>query len=288
MDFIVQLAIYSAIASIAAVSLNYVVGFTGIMSISHASFYGIGAYGTALLLTKTGLSFVPALLLGGVITGLVAALASVPILRLREDSLMLVSVGFALIIHSLMLNWQSLTNGPRGVKSIPRPEIFGISLTDKNFYLVLCLVLLVLTIIIFYKITKSPYGTVIKGIRENEEVMKNYGYNVSKYKHSVFVLGAIFAGLAGGLFASYIQYISPESFILLPSVFMLIMVILGGMGSIGGSIIGAILITVIPELMRFAGLPSSFAAESNQIVYGIILFALMYWRPQGLFGKYKI
>jgi len=288
MDFVLNLLIVVSMASIMAVSLNYIVGYAGIVSIAHASFAGIGAYAVAILSKDFGWNFFLAVFVAFLITALVAWLISFPVLKLKGDSLMLVTFGFAIIIFNVMLNWRDLTGGALGIKGVPVPEFFGIDFANKFNFLLLCLFFLVVTILVFWLIVKSPYGTVIRGIRENPVVMESAGYNTKQYQRSVFVLGSAFAVFYGALFATHISFIEPGSFDLLASVFILVMIILGGLGNIYGSVLGAVIIVVFPELLRFLGLPSSIMAETQQILYGLLLVVLMYLRPQGLIGNYKV
>lgn len=288
MDYILHLAIIVSIFSILSISLNYIAGFTGILSLSHATFYGVGAYTTAILTTQYGFGFLPTVGIGIVITALVAWLASFPILKMKEDSLVLVSFGFAIIAYNIMLNWGSLTRGPLGIKGIKAPEIFGLSFFHKPLFLILVLGVAVITYLFFRHITKTPYGTIIKGVRENTTVASVNGHNFRRYQRSVFVLGALFASVAGSLMATYLMFIEPKLFELMPSVLILIMVILGGMGSLKGSVLGAVILILVPELLRFIGLPHEYLAESQQMIYGLVLVAIMFLRPQGLLGEYKI
>lgn len=258
------------------------------MSFCHAAFYGIGAYAAAILIKSYDFTFIEALVGSIVITGLIASIASIPVLRLKDDSLMLVTFTFAIIVYNLMLNLVSLTNGSLGIKGIPAPEIFGVNFLAKPYFLLLCLIFTVFTFWFFHKIVKSPYGTVIKGIRENKEVTENMGHNVSFYQHMVFIIGAAFAGLAGSLFATYISYIDPSLFVLASSVNVMIMIIFGGLGNLYGSVLGASILVIFPELLRFVGIPHSVMAESQQILYGLLLFLMIYFRPKGLVGEYKI
>lgn len=288
MDYILHLSIIVAIHSILAISLNYIAGFAGILSLSHATFYGVGAYTTAILTTQYGFTFIPSLLVGIMITTFISWLASFPILKLKDDSLVLVSFGFAIIAYNILLNWTSLTNGPLGIKGVLAPTIFDFSFFQKPYFLALCLLLLIVTYLFFSHIVKTPYGTVIKGVRENAKVTSVNGHAVKSYQRSVFVLGALFASMAGSLIATYLSFIEPKLFDLMPSVLLLIMVILGGMANLKGSILGAFILVVIPELLRFIGLPHQYLAEIQQMIYGLVLIAVMFWRPQGLMGEYKI
>ncbi|MFH1410341.1 MAG: branched-chain amino acid ABC transporter permease [Patescibacteria group bacterium] len=146
----------------------------------------------------------------------------------------------------------------------------------------------IVTYFFFRRITKSPYGIIIKGIRENRTVTAVNGHNVLRYQRSVFTVGAIFAAIAGSFTATFLAFIEPKLFELMPSVLILIMVILGGMASLKGSVLGAFILILLPEVLRFLGLPPSILAEVQQMIYGLVLILVMYLRPQGLLGEYKI
>ncbi len=288
MDYFLHLAIVVTIFSILAMSLNYVAGFTGILSLSHATFYGIGAYATAILTTQYGFSFVPSVVIGMVLTAIIAYAASFPILKLKEDSLVLVSFGFSIIMFNVMLNWTSLTKGPLGIKGIMAPEILGVNFFSKPYFFALVLAVAIITYFFFKRITSSPYGIIMKGIRENQTVAAVNGHNVLRYQRSVFVVGAVFAAIAGSFTATFLAFIEPKLFELMPSMLILIMIILGGMASLKGSVLGAFILILVPEALRFLGLPPSILAEVQQMIYGLVLILVMYLRPQGLMGEYKI
>ena len=286
MEYLIENSILIAIYSILAITLNYVAGYAGILSIAHGAFFGIGAYSTAILTTQFGFSFIAAATLGILITMLAAAISSIFILRLKGDSLMLVSFGFAIIAFNIFINWTNLTDGALGIKNIPTPEIFGFSFESRPLFLALCIFTAIIIYLFFNHIGKSPYGRVLKGIRENQDVMANSGHDIQTYKHSAFILGSTAAAIAGALFATNSPYIiTPKNFELMQSVLILIIIIAGGFGNIRGAVLGTIVILLTPELLRFVGLPE---AEYRQIFYGLILISLMYFRPQGLLGKYKI
>lgn len=288
MDYLLHLSILISIWSILAISLNYVAGFTGILSLSHATFYGVGAYATAILTSQYGFTFFPSMAIGMALSAIVAWLASFPILRLKEDALVLVSFGFALIGFDIMLNWQNLTKGPLGIKGIQAPTVFGVSFFEKPYFFILVLIVLALVYLFFKRITSSPYGTIIKSIRENPMVASVNGHNVLRFQRSVFVVGAMVAAVAGSFIAAYLTFIEPKLFELMPSVTMLIMVIFGGLANLRGSVLGAAILLLIPEILRFMGIPHTILGETQQVIYGLILILIMTYRPQGLIGEYKI
>ena len=288
MEYLIHLAILFAIYVPLAVSLNLVVGYTGLLSVTHAAFYGVGAYATTLFMVNLGFGFIPALLFGMLLAGLLAAIFGLILSRFRDDYYALVSFGFNIIVYSVLLNWGSLTRGPLGIPGIPRPEIFGFTFNSNLSFLILALVLALIVYLISAGIVKSSFGRVLKGIREDEKVLGVFGYNTKVFKLVIFSVTAMMAGLAGGLFATYITFIDPSTFSLNESIFILAMIILGGLANIRGSVLGALFLILLPEILRFVGFPSDVAAQMRQLVYGALLVFLMLYRPQGLTGEYKL
>ena len=288
MDYLLHIGVLVCISGILALSLNLVVGETGLVSVAHAAFYGIGAYVSALLLTSAGINFFLAALMGMAFSGFAALLIGAVLARFKGDFYMLVSLGFTVIVYSIMLNWQSLTNGPLGIAAIPRPVLFGFAFSTTASYFLLVLVALALTYGFCVFLTRSSFGRVLHGIREDEEATAIFGYRTTHYKVLIFMISAMLAGLAGAFFASYLTFIDPSSFIVPISIFILATVILGGLASHRGVIVGAALLIALPEALRFVGFPSEIAAQMRQLVYGLILILLMLYRPQGLFGKFKL
>ena len=270
------------------VSLNLVVGYTGLLSVAQAAFFGIGAYTTAILLTTTEIGFLSAGLIGVIVAVAVAFLIGLVLSRFRGDYYALASLGFGVIVFSFFLNWQSLTSGPLGIAGIERPELFGFVFSDNFFFLILALAALALVYGLSEYITTSSFGLVLKAIREDEEAIQVFGYHTNRYKLTVFVIGAGLAAIAGSLYASYISFIGPSSFSLMESIFILSIVILGGLANHKGAILGAALLIILPELLRFIGLPTDIAAQSRQLIYGVLLVVLMLYRPRGLIGDYRL
>lgn len=288
MEYLIHIAILASIYGILGVSLNLVIGETGLVSVTHAAFYGLGAYATALLLVGLGLNFFLATLAGMVLASAVAFAVGVVFLRLKEVYYVLGTVGFNVILFSVLLNWNSVTRGPLGVAGIPRPEILGFRFSENEAFLLLALAAAAIAYAISTLITRSSFGRVLNAIREDEDVVAVFGYLVYRYKLAIFSVGAALAALAGALFASYLTYISPFSFTVVESIFILSIVILGGLGSARGALIGAVLLVVVPEALRFAGFSPDIAAQMRQVLYGVILILLMLYRPQGLFGTFRI
>lgn len=288
MEYLVHLAIIFAIYAILAVSLQLIVGFTGLISLAHAAFYGVGAYSVALILENTGFGFFPALVIGILVSAVAAFLIGIVLSKFRDDYYALGSLGFTVIVFSIFLNWQGLTRGPLGIPGINRPELFGFVFSENIVYLGLALVLLGLCYVFSTFVTKSSFGRALQAIREDEVALSVFGYHTSWFKLAVFVMGAGMAAIAGGLFASYITFIDPSSFGVPESVFMLSVIILGGLGSLRGAVIGALVLVLLPEALRFVGFTPDIAAQMRQVIYGLMLVFLMLYRPQGLAGTYRL
>lgn len=288
MEYLIHLAILICIYGILGLSLNLIVGYAGLLSITQAAFYGIGAYVTAILLTTTGMNFFVALILGMVITAVLSLAIGFVLSKFKDDYYALGSFGFNVIIYSVFLNWQSLTRGPLGIPGIPRPSLFGFTFSDNLSFLILAIVLGLLVYGVCVFVTRSSFGRVLKAIREDEEAIRVFGYHTLWYKLAIFVIGAVLASVAGALFASYITFIDPSTFTLNESIFLLAIVILGGLANNKGAVLGAVCLILLPEILRFVGFPSDIAAQMRQVVYGVILILLMLYRPQGLVGEYRL
>ncbi|MFH0949538.1 MAG: branched-chain amino acid ABC transporter permease [Candidatus Aenigmatarchaeota archaeon] len=281
-----NLLILGSIFSILNVSLNLSMGYTGLFNLGHAAFFAIGAYASALLVLGLGMPFWFAIVFAALISAFFGFLLGFPTLRLRGDYLALGTLGFAFIVEAVLKNWIDVTRGPLGIPGIPKPELFGISFLSLDLYLMLSLAFLAITIIIIHRIVNSPFGRVLKAIREDETAAQTLGKNVFRYKMIVLTVSAFFAGIAGSLYAHYITFIDPTSFSLPVLIFLLSAVIIGGMASIRGSIAGAFLLILLPEPLRFIGLPSNIVGAGRQIIYAVLLLAILLRRPQGLFGEY--
>ncbi|OGL71058.1 branched-chain amino acid ABC transporter permease [Candidatus Uhrbacteria bacterium RIFCSPLOWO2_01_FULL_53_9] len=258
------------------------------LSVAHAAFYGIGAYATTLLLKMLGLNFFFALPLAVVITMLVALLIGVVLSKFKTDYYALASLGFGVIVYVVFQNWLQVTRGPFGIPGIPRPDMFGFTFVENVAFLLLALVVLACVYALARFMVRSSFGRILTAIREDETAISVFGYRTTSYKLIIFTIAAGMAAIAGGLYASYITFIAPSAFSVNESIFILAIVILGGAGSLRGPLMGAVVLVLLPELLRFVGLPSDIAAQMRQLLYGVILVLLMLYRPQGLVGTYKL
>jgi branched-chain amino acid transport system permease protein len=288
MEYLTHLATIFAIYAILALSLNLVVGYTGLLSLAHAGFFGLGAYVTAILTAQYRMNFFLSALIGLFMVMLLSTLIGLVFSKFKDDYYALATLGFNAIVFSVMLNWQSLTRGPLGIPGIPRPELFGWAFSDNFNFLLLTTCYLLLVFIICRYITQSAFGRVLKAIREDEQTIAIFGYNPSHYKLAIFTFSAGMAGIAGALFATYITFIDPSTFTIHESVLILSMIILGGLANLKGSVFGALFLILLPELLRFLGLPNDIAAQARFGLYGLLLIILMMYKPQGLLGEYKL
>ncbi len=274
-DYYTDVAILAGIYIILALGVNIVIGFSGLLHLGFAAFYGIGAYTNALLTTNYGLGFWSALPLTVIFSSVAGFLLAFPALRLRGDYLAIVTLGFGEIIRLVLNNWDSVTRGPNGISNIPSPVIFGFEVSSLKYYYYLVLCFVILAAFIVKRVHRSRTGRAWLSIREDETAAEAMGINTRKYKFMALTFGAFWAGLAGALFASKMHFVSPESFSFMESVFVVCMIILGGLGSIPGVILGSLILVLLPELLREFQLYRMLALGG-----GLVL--MMIFRPQGL------
>lgn len=257
---------------ILAVSLNLVTGFTGQFSLGHAGFMSIGAYAGALINMEMNSTagFLIGVAAGGAAAALIGILIGMPTLRLKGDYLAIATLGMAEIIRVIFLNMDDITNGAAGLNGIPR-------FTNWLWLFVFT----VLTLVIINNFVKSSQGRACISIREDEIAAESMGINTTKYKVTAFALGAFFAGIGGALYSSYFYFISPTIFGFQKSIDILVIVVFGGMGSITGSVIAAMLLAVITTMLQ------SYS-ELRMIIYAVLLIAIMLFRPQGLLGNKEV
>lgn len=274
MDYAYHLITFIALYTILASSLNLFSGYTGLLSLSHAGFYGIGAYTSALLsvnfATPIILNFILAILLSGGLAYLIALIA----LRTYEDYFVIITLGIQVVIYALMNNLMDITGGPLGVVGIPSVVYF-----ESNFaFMWLALLIMAGLYCLLHRFDKSSYALNLKGIKDDEVLMSSLGKDVKQIKIKVFVISAAIASIAGVLYAHYISYIDPSSFTIHESIFILSIVIIGGLGKLKGSFLAAIFMVLLPEILRFVGFPDSIAANMRQIIYGILLVGIIIWQ----------
>ncbi|MEW6619777.1 MAG: branched-chain amino acid ABC transporter permease [bacterium] len=287
MNYLLHILIMINIYLILAFSLNLLIGYTGLLSICHAAFYGIGAYISTLLMVKLGLNFFLALPLSILGAMAISLCVSLPSLRLKGDYFILATIGFQLIVFTILYNWIGLTRGPYGIPGIPVPSLFGFEFSTLPKYFLLTLIIVAGSFFVIRRILVSPFGRLLKAIREDELATQALGKDVFRVKVLAFLIAAGMAAISGSLFAHYVTYIDPTSFTLEESIFIATIIIVGGMGNLKGPVVGTVLLLIIPEVLRFLGIPDSVAANLRQMIYALLLIGFMYFRPQGIAGEYK-
>jgi branched-chain amino acid transport system permease protein len=268
-------------------SLNLSAGFGGMISLAHAGFYGVGAYTAALLAVNYQVPFLFALPVAMLLSGLLALIVSAIALRTVDDYFIICTLGIQVVVFSLMNNWMSLTRGPLGIPGIPGIQFFGVEIKSKLAFLLLTLLFAALIFFFLKKLTSSSFGRALRALSEDEIFTQSLGKNVYLTKVIAFTISAMIAAVPGTLYAHYISYIDPTSFTVDESIFILSIVIIGGMRNLWGSVIAATFLVLLPEALRFVGMPSAIAANMRQIIYGGILIFMMFRYSKGFVSDKK-
>ncbi len=289
MEYILHIIIMINIYVMLVLSANLPVGMANLLSMCQAAFYGIGAYIGTYVLMQFNLPFVLVAAIVMTVVGMFSLLVSFASVKLKGDYFILATLGFQMIVYTILYNWTDVTRGPYGIPGIPSIKLFGvISVSGVYGYFALSLLVAIIVAFLYLKIKQSPYGRVLKAMRSDELAVKALGRNTNMFKIQTFCLSAAFSALAGVIYASYVSYIDPTSFTLDESIFIITALFIGGIGNVKGPILGAVFVVVLPELLRFVGMPDAIAANMRQIIYGLVLIAIMFLRPQGLLGENSI
>lgn len=275
--YFLDVAILAGIYIILALGLNIVVGLAGLLVLGYIAFYAVGAYAYALLSAHYHLSFWVALPVGGLLASLFGLALGAPTLRLRGDYLAIVTLGFGEIIRIILNNWDELTHGPNGILGIASPAIGDWRITSLSQYYYLVLILCIFTAVAVNRLNNSRLGRAWVAVREDETAAEAMGIDTTRVKLQAFALSAFWAGMAGVVYAGKMHFVSPESFTFYESVMVLCMVVLGGMGSIAGVVLGALLLVVLPEALREV-------QSYRMLLFGAAMVLVMIFRPQGLLG----
>lgn len=286
-SYVTRLLAVVGLYMLIALGLNIVVGFLGLLDLGFMAFYAVGAY-TMALLSVRGVGFWTALGLCVVISMVVRALLGAPVLRLRGDYLAIVTLGFGEIMRIMLNNWDGLTNGPRGISLLSSPNVqpvkfFAWTLTTNVHFYFLILFFVLVGIVLIHRLKHSRIGRAWMAIREDEMAARLTGIQITRMKMIGFVASAAFAGLAGGIFARWENFVSPESFTFWESVMLVAMIVIGGMGSIPGTLAGVSIVMLVPEILRNvlgAGLISW-----RYLLFGVALVLVAIYRPQGLWPQ---
>jgi len=285
------------IYAIAAIGLNLLIGYTGQISLGHGAFFGVGAYSAAILATKAGFPFIIAVPLAGVITAIVGMLFGLPSARLKHLYLCIATLAGQIILEYVFVQWEGLTGGAAGI-SIPSASLFGIDLgSDRNFYYVIFICFAVMTWMAV-NLIRTRYGRAFIAIRDNDQAAEGMGIPIFQYKLLSFAISSFYAGFAGALYAYYMMSITPEPFNLWLSIEYIAMIIIGGLGSIPGSVFGTIFIITLNELLSLTtdflmnvGASTGIAitiAPLRELVYGLAIILFIIFEPKGLAEVWRI
>ena len=277
--YLITIGTLIVIYAITVYGLNVIVGYAGQISLGHAAFFGIGAYASALLTTKAGMSFWEALPIVILLSGLIGMILGLPSLRLREDFLAITTIGINFIVEALFL-YVPFFGGALGIGGIPRVFLFGVKLKGMAFFL-LCLGFLAIVIFICWWFTRSWGGVACFALREDESAAASMGISPVRFNLLAFVIGTMMAGLGGALYAHYMRFISATDFSFPMSITFLSMIVLGGMGTLWGPLLGAVLLGILPELFRPI-------VDYRILFYTALLLVMIRFQPAGLLGEGSI
>lgn len=283
LNYLASLLGRAANYSIGTIGLNIHYGYAGLFNLGIIAFSAIGAYTAAVLVTRFHADFFLVILASMLLAAIAAFLIGIPSLRTRGDYFGIVTLGFGYVAYALLLNWNDEPiRGALGIPAIQRPVIFGIPFTSFEMLALLSLIILAFVLMLAHFILNSPYGRILRAIREDEDAAMSLGKNTIRYKLSAFVLGAMFAGLGGALYAYWATYIEPRPFGVLESVYFLFAVLIGGKGNLLGSVLGAFIFILLPEPLRFLNLPPHLAGGLRQLLFGAFTLFIILYKPEGL------
>jgi len=282
-SYLIHILILIGIYCILAVSLNFAIGYGGLLNFGHIAFFGIGAYSSTLL-TIGGIPFLFALILSSLIASLCGWFLSLMTNRLKGDYLAIATFGFGLVVYSLMQNLTGLTKGPLGISGIPKAEILGLTINNA-WYLILTIAMLIIAYLVMTGLVNSKFGRIMGGVRDNELLMKILSRDTQRIKRKILSLSAFFAGMAGSLYAHYIGFIDPSTFGIKVLILLLTIVLLGGLASLKGTIIATSLLVSMPEILRFVPIPDNILGPAQTAIYALVLLLILRYRPRGILGK---
>lgn len=286
MEYAVYVGTLIAIYATLTISLNLLVGYTGLISIAQAAIYGVGAYTTALLALHFTNDLLVSFLVAAATGVLFSLVIALPSLRLKNEYFLIATMGFQSIIFSLFMNLE-ITGGASGLYGIPHPTLFGHTIRTGSEKFLLALALAVLCYAVALRITGAPFGRLLRAVREDQTAVASLGKNVFGIKVAVFVFSAVFAAAAGTIYVYSLTALDPVAFALDESVFIITLVIVGGTGSLNGSVLAAALLILLPEGFKFLAIPEAIAPQLRQVLYGLLLVFFTRFRRQGLIGEYR-
>jgi branched-chain amino acid transport system permease protein len=284
MNYLSHIIVAFSLQAMFAMSLNLVAGYGGMLSLAHASFAAIGAYTCALLGLKLGWSLMPSLFIGPIIVWAIASLFARPVLRWRGDYFVLGTLAFQVVITSLLENGEDWTGGVYGLAGLAVPTLLGFSIDSPPAFAFLASAFALMFFAFLRWMVRSPFGLLLRATRDDDLAAVSLGKDVEAVKRHAFVCGATLAALPGALFAAYTRYVDPSMFSPLESIFLLTIVFVGGAGTLSGPLLGAALMTLVPEFLRMFRLEGPGAASLRQVLFALLLICVLRWKPSGLAG----
>lgn len=286
--FLIQILILLLIYLIVAASLNLTLGHTGLLNLGHLGFFGIGAYASAIASKTYGLSFFFAFLIAVFFGALCGLLLMSGIKKLSGDYLALATLGFNFVVYAVLINWTGFTGGPVGIPGISKPIVFGWKIVSQLEYLLFTAIIAFLVFFFIAHLTKSRFGKVLHAVRDDELSAMALGKNTHKVKVQAMMLSGAFSAMAGSLFAHFISFIDPSLVSITEVIFILSIVILGGLASNAGTLLATLIMASLPEALRFLHLPNASVGPLRQMIFSLILILILLYRPKGLFGKVEL
>ena len=288
MTYALHLAVMLGLYGMLALAANLAIGFGGLLSLSTAAFYGLGAYVYGILATKAGLPFsiaFPATVLGVALFGGLFAFIT---LRFRGETFTVATMAVQMVLFGVFYNWTDVTGGPYGFPDIPRPLLFGIDFDSPGAFCVLTLSAAAGMAVLMCILGRTRFALALRSVRDDGPAAATLGIAPWRTFAIALVLSAALSALPGALFAAYVSYVDPAGFSIGESVLVLAMLVVGGSGNVRGPLAGATLLVLLPEALRFVGMPSDVAGPMREIIFGILLIVLMYFKPKGIAGDYAI
>jgi branched-chain amino acid transport system permease protein len=276
--YVVYVATLCAVHAVVAVGLNLLVGYTGQISLGHAGFFAVGAYTQGLLLTRLGWGFVPALVASAATSALAGYCVGLPALRLSGPYLAIATLAFGLAVHQVLVNWEGLSGGRSGL-FLPDVHLLGVSLKDERALYWVVLVVACGLVLGALRVVRSYVGRALVAVRDSDVAAEMSGVNLTRYKTLAFGLSALYAGVGGALMGHVLGFLEPQLFTLFESVYFFSMVVVGGLASVPGSVLGAVLLTLLPQLLSGFG-------EVLNVLYGLAVILVLRFEPGGLYARW--
>ncbi|HKN08589.1 MAG TPA: branched-chain amino acid ABC transporter permease [Pseudomonadota bacterium] len=286
MEYFIYIGTLIALYATLTISLNLLVGWTGLISIAQAGIYGVGAYVTALLALHVTHDLLISFVLASIAGVFVSLIVALPSLRLRNEYFLIATMGFQAIIFSLFMNLE-ITGGASGLYGVPHPTLFGHTIRTSWEKFLLAAALAATCYLLALRILKAPFGRLLRAVREDQTAVASFGKSVFRIKFSIFVFSAVFAAAAGTIYVYSLTALDPVAFALDESIFMITLVIVGGTGSLNGSVLAVAVLILLPETFKFLAIPEAIAPQLRQVLYGLLLVFFTRYRRQGLIGEYR-